>query len=197
MMRRTLAPGRAAQRGATLLVGLIMLVLMTLMAVSTFNLGKSSLQIVGNMQQHNEVVAAAQETVEEVVSNARFSTTPNSVFLNPCTTANTKCIDVNGDGTPDVTVTLTPAPACVEARVLQMSEMDFSLQADRDCTTGQNQQMFGLVGGTGLSTGDTLCASTLWEITAVATDNVTQASSTVVQGASTRVLKDAVSTNCP
>ncbi|MEK7736556.1 MAG: hypothetical protein AAB319_02190, partial [Pseudomonadota bacterium] len=42
------------QRGATLVIGLIMLVLLTLMAVSSFNLGKSNLQIVGNMQFRNQ-----------------------------------------------------------------------------------------------------------------------------------------------
>ncbi|TLY72603.1 MAG: hypothetical protein E6K46_03125 [Gammaproteobacteria bacterium] len=42
-------PGR--QRGATLIVSLIMLLLITLLAVSSFTLGKANLQIVGNMQQ--------------------------------------------------------------------------------------------------------------------------------------------------
>src|SRR5437763_142545 len=42
-------PGR--QRGATLIVSLIMLLLITLLAVSSFTLGKANLQIVGNIQQ--------------------------------------------------------------------------------------------------------------------------------------------------
>ncbi len=38
------------QRGVVMVMGLIMLVLMTLLALTTLNLGKSSLQIVGNMR---------------------------------------------------------------------------------------------------------------------------------------------------
>ena len=37
------------QRGATLIVSLIMLLLITLLAISSFTLGKGNLQIVGNM----------------------------------------------------------------------------------------------------------------------------------------------------
>ena len=54
------------QAGATLIISLIVLVLMTLLAVSTFNLGKGNLQIVGNMQRQNEALAAAQEVIEEL-----------------------------------------------------------------------------------------------------------------------------------
>ncbi|TLY59071.1 MAG: hypothetical protein E6K48_12365 [Gammaproteobacteria bacterium] len=58
-------PGR--QRGATLIVSLIMLLLITLLAVSSFTLGKANLQIVGNMQQRNQAFAAAQGAVAAVI----------------------------------------------------------------------------------------------------------------------------------
>jgi len=47
------------QRGAALIVSLIMLLLITLLAISSFTVGKSNLQIVGNMQQRAQALAAA------------------------------------------------------------------------------------------------------------------------------------------
>ena len=85
------------QRGATLVIGLIMLVLLTLMAVSSFNLGKSNLQIVGNMQFRNQTQRAAEEAVETAISATASISTPS-----------TASVDVNGDGTPDVAITITP-----------------------------------------------------------------------------------------
>ncbi len=58
-----------SQRGATLLVTLIILILMTLMIISAFKLNKGNNQIVGNMQQRNQVLVAAQNSVETMISN--------------------------------------------------------------------------------------------------------------------------------
>ena len=54
------------QRGVTLLVTLIILILMTIMIISAFKLNKGNNQIVGNMQQRNQVLVAAQNSVESV-----------------------------------------------------------------------------------------------------------------------------------
>ena len=50
---------RHSQRGITLFVGLIMLVLITLMVTSAFTLSTSNLKSVGNMQARDEAIAAA------------------------------------------------------------------------------------------------------------------------------------------
>ena len=77
-------PMRSRQRGIVMVMGLIMLVLMTLLALTTLNLGKSSLQIVGNMQLRKQALAAAQEAIEDAVSTTRLFLSPTAVFLNPC-----------------------------------------------------------------------------------------------------------------
>ena len=59
----TQRPRARRQRGFTLIVGLVMLVLLTLLALSSFNLVKGDLQVVSNMQQHNEAVSAANRLV--------------------------------------------------------------------------------------------------------------------------------------
>jgi Tfp pilus assembly protein PilX len=185
-------PGR--QRGMTLFVALILLVLMTLFAVSSFNLGKSSLQVVGNMQARNQALAAAQGTLEEAISATWFATTPANALSAPCLgTANTRCVDVNGDGVNDITVRLSPAPACLAVRTVQNATLNLALSIDAGCSTGV-AQTFGIVG---TATADSLCADTMWELTATAADNITQARATVVQGLTLRVSKDNSATNCP
>lgn len=57
-----------AQRGATLIVGLILLLLFTLMISSAFTLSTSNLKSVGNMQSRDEALAAANAAIEQVVS---------------------------------------------------------------------------------------------------------------------------------
>ena len=182
----------ARQGGATLIISLIILVLMTLLAVSSFNLGKGNLQIVGNMQRQSEALAAAQEAVEEATSTTRLFDNPTGVFLAPCA-ANAKCVDTNGDGTPDVTVTLTPAPACVKAATVKNTSLDLTNSEDAGCSVGAAQS-FGIAGAT---TGDSLCADSVWEINAVAVDNQTQSTVTVTQGMSVRVSTDNIATSCP
>jgi hypothetical protein len=57
------------QRGATLVVGLIMLVLITLVVSSAFMLSSTNLKSVGNMQYRDEAIAAANVAIEEVISS--------------------------------------------------------------------------------------------------------------------------------
>jgi len=176
---------RHRQQGATLLVGLIMLVLVTLLAVSSFNLGKSNLTIVANMQHRTESLESAKATLEEVISRTDFADNPASALTSGCGT-NTQCFDVNGDGTSDVTVALTPTPCIKKAQTIKNNQLDLTNPEDAGCSTGATQNL----GIAGAVTGDSLCADTVWEITAVASDSVTQARQTAVQGVAIRVSAD-------
>jgi len=183
------------QRGITLLVTLIMLVLMTLLVISSFKLGKSSLQVVGNMQSRNEATAAAQQVIEEAISTTRLFQSPLAV-INPTSTdancpKNTKCIDVNGDGTTDIKVVLA-TPSCTKAQPIQNSSLALTNAEDTGCSVGENQNL----GILGANTGESLCADTLWEIKATATDQITKAEVTVSEGVAVRISSDNVSTNC-
>ena len=64
------------QHGATLLVALIMLVVLTLFVVSALNTSKTNLQVVGNMQAKSEALAAGQEVMETVLSTTAFISSP-------------------------------------------------------------------------------------------------------------------------
>lgn len=182
------------QRGITLVTALIMLVLLTLLALTSFNLGRSNLQIVSNMQQRDEAVSAAHEVIEETISNTRFFVTPDNILANPCGAPNQRCVDTNADGKPDVTVALVPKPKCVKAPVIKNSALDLSVREDAECIMGSAQN-FGLDGADNGSS--SACADSVWEVTAVATDAQSAAQVKVVQGVAVRIAKDDVLNNCP
>ena len=68
---------RRRQRGATLLISLIMLVVLTLFAVAGFNLSSVNLKIAGNFQAQRGLEAAASQALEQVLS------TPTAFSLAP------------------------------------------------------------------------------------------------------------------
>lgn len=185
-------PGR--ERGVTLIVALIMLVLITLLALTSFNIGKSNLQVVSNMQAKAEGEAAARQVIEETISSTRFFSTPGDSLGEPCDgEANTRCVDVNGDAAPDVKVELTPAPACIRARHVMNSALNVANEEDAGCALGASQS-FGVAGSV---TGESLCSDSLWELKAVATDVATEAKVEVTQGIGVRVARDDIETSCP
>jgi len=181
------------QRGVTMFMALIMLILLTLFALTSFNLGKSSLQIVGNFQHKNEALAAAQEAIEQALSTTRLITNPSAIFLAPCTLGTNNCIDVdvNGDGVNDVVVNLTPQPTCVKAQVVPNAQLNFADPQDLAGSVAPPQRTFGL---SGVPTGNSQCTDSIWEVRALATDTTTQASMTVTEGAGVRVPNTSVAT---
>ncbi len=98
-----------------------MLVLLTMLALTSFNLGKSNLQVVANMQQRDEAIAAARETLEEVISSPQFTIDPSKALAATCGALNQRCVDSNGDGTADVTVVLSQGAPDQEHRARRRS----------------------------------------------------------------------------
>ena len=64
------------QRGATLIVGLVMLVVLTLLVLSAIRSSTINMRIAGNMQMQEEAKAAAYTAIETVISSSTFTTTP-------------------------------------------------------------------------------------------------------------------------
>lgn len=181
------------QSGMALVVGLIILLIMTFLAVVSFKMARTSFEIVGNMQSTNAAVASANAAIEEALSTTRIFQAPQAVFLVPCAAANTRCYDINGDGTNDITVTLTPDPRCKTWQNIQNAALNLSEDEDWACATG-TAQVFGIEGA---PTGNSMCANSVWEITAAAADAVTSTSTVVTAGAAVRVAQDDVLTSCP
>lgn len=169
------------QRGATLLVALVVLLLMTMTAVMSFNISRTNTLIVGNQQARQQVNDTARAALDEVMSKTHFATSPSAPFG----TSNSKSYDVDGNGSSDVTVVMTPAPCIKNYTILPVDPDDTTSQG---CVGGQLQTM----GVEGAATSGTLCADVIWELSAVATDSVTEASATAVQGV--RIRQDANAT---
>jgi Tfp pilus assembly protein PilX len=191
--------GQARQRGITLVTALIMLVLLTLMAVTAFHIGSSQTIIVSNAQHRDEAMDAAQQAIDKVIHSPDFMDTPTSAISSTATncsggTANTWCVDVNGDGTSDIKVALTPAPKCINGAAISNDELNIVTRPDdQQCLTPQSQECLGMPDG---CPSTSLCANATWEINAVASDTTTNTSVSVAQGVSTRMWKTSLDTNC-
>lgn len=189
------------QRGITLIVSMIMLMLITMLAISSFRLGSGNLQIVGNMQQRSQTLSAAQSAIEQVVSNPNFSATPANAVPAPCTDAvgakqpNTACVDVNGDGSTDVTVAVgstrstgvwQTTPCVQQVKPVTNANLDLSRAEDASCAIGVGQT-FGVAGS---ASGNSMCNEMLWDVEAVASDATQGASATVAAGVRVRTSSD-------
>ncbi len=191
--RRIHLPRR--QRGMTLFMALIMLVVLTMLALTSFNLTQANMQVVTNMQQRDAAQFAVRGVMEEIVSGNKFhETSTETLIAQPgCQGTNTRCVDTNGDTVNDVTVKLKATPRCVKAKTIKTANLDMNIKEEQECGNGGNP-MTGLVGA---STGDSFCADSVWEVQAEAVDDISDAKVTVTQGVSVRVLVDKMKTECP
>lgn len=98
------APGSRRQKGATLIIGLIMIVLITLIVVNAYTLSSSNLKSVGNMQMREEGIAAANQAIEQVISSP-FTSAPTAQSIN---------VDIDKNGTTDYVVEVD-APECIRS----------------------------------------------------------------------------------
>jgi hypothetical protein len=151
---------RSRQEGVTLIVGLIMLILITLMVTTAFTLNTSNLRAVGNMQFRNESIAAANKAIEQTIGTdfpPGFLTVPN---------AQTITYDINNDGTTDYIVSVDK-PICAESVQLSLGAIAGSCSGTR---------------GGSLAGCPKANWSTLWDLRATVKDAVSGAEVEVKQG---------------
>jgi hypothetical protein len=150
------------QRGVTLIVGLIMLVLITLMVATAFMLSSTNLKSVGNMQYRDEAIAAANVAIGRVVSTD-FTAVP---------VATSHIVDVAQNG---IAFTVSVGvPTCIKSIGITVLP-----PSDPDAVT--------CAVGTG---GAPVCFDTVWELNATvsgAAAAATGAVATVKQGISRRL----------
>lgn len=181
---------RSRQTGVTLIIALVMLTVLGLLAALAVKAGSMNLRVLGNMQARGQVMSAAQAALERTLSSAEFSQQPATVA------ARAIPIDVDGDGVADLSAVLSPPPACYRLRVVKMTELDPSVDADRLCLKSSAAANAGIDTGTN-SGGDSLCADSEWKLRATVNDASTGASVAVNQGVAMRgLVTDAVNA-CP
>ncbi len=161
------------QRGATLLISLIMLVVLTLFAITAIRTGNIGLKIVGNQQASKLMEAAAAQAVEQVVSNLGNFDSANVVA--PATTvAQRVCVNSSAGH---------PPAAIPPANCLSGTQVD--VQPVR-CISAKRQ--------TGGSLTQALSTyENTWEVVATVTDPLTGAQATYHQGVMIRML----ASSCP
>ncbi len=94
----------SSERGATLAISLIMLMMLTLMISGTVSLTSSNSIAVNNMQVREEAIASANAVLEQIISSD-FTSSPAAQDLT---------IDINNDSTTDYTVSIAQ-PICLRA----------------------------------------------------------------------------------
>lgn len=90
------------QRGISLVMALIMLVVLTLTAISSTSSVNSSIRIAGNMVSQDEALTATTMAIEDELGKLSNFTAAADRFVD---------VDINRDGTVDYTVKLY-APVC-------------------------------------------------------------------------------------
>jgi PilX N-terminal len=183
---------RRRERGVTLIVALVMLLALSMLAVWAYNSSTANLRIVGNTQVRQEALAAAQAAVEKTISSPLFVQQAEAVSATPVG------VDIDGNGTNDFGVRLSPKPACYRVRVIKVGELDPGSPADLNCLGSSSAQNSGIeVEGAAAPTGDSLCADSEWNIRAEVTDAQSNAYVAVNQGVGIRSLSTDTANSCP
>jgi Tfp pilus assembly protein PilX len=164
------------QRGITLVVSLIMLVVLTLLVVSAIRFGNINLKISGNAQAEAEATAAAQVAIEQTLKAVVAAEKIDTIAAQPAVQVST------GGGTYTVSVS---KPACTISNSIRNTQLDATKEADLPCF-GDNTQQDQIIGGR-LVQAPTTCKSQQWEVTASVTDGPSGANVNMMQGVALRV----------
>ena len=161
------------ERGATLLISLIMLVVLTLFAIAAIRTGNIGFKIVGNQQAQKLMEAAAQQAVEQAISNlGNFD--PLTIVPPSTTVAQRVCVNAAAGDPPAV----GPTSSCTSGTQVDVAPVR--------CISTKRSQFDSL-------TQPMATYDNVWEIVATVTDTLTGAKATYHQGVKIRML----SSQCP
>jgi Tfp pilus assembly protein PilX len=162
------------ESGATLVVSLVMLVVLTMLVVTAIRSSTSNMRIAGNMQAKAEATAAGQQAIEQVISN-NFTAAPTEVHINVDTAGTTYAVKVT-------------KPTCDSTKGLTNDELVASDPLDQVCMGSGLPQNTGIIdaSGHGGST-TTWCYKQQWDVQADVTEENSGVSVTQHQGVALRV----------
>lgn len=180
------------QKGISLIVGLIMLVLITLMVVTSFNIAGSHLMVVNNSQIQTELEAAANAAIEQAISSTDV-VVQTSDYLKPAG------VDLaisqfesaaTGTAQAKTAVTVNVKASCEKARTLSNKE---AASVSKDCLWDPDTGGAYIEDKTSASS-ESLCAEALWNINAsTSAPNDSRAKMEVNQGVSMNVSRTVTS----
>ena len=168
---------KSRQRGITLVVSLIMLIVLTLLVVSAVRFGNINLKISGNAQTETEATAATQVAIEQTLKQVVAADKIDSIAARPAATIST--------GGASYTVNVAK-PTCVLSKNIKNIELDPAKAGDRLCFGSSDPDK--LVGSDGkLVEAPTSCKGQQWDIAATTADGASGAQVSMLQGVSLRV----------
>lgn len=167
------------QHGATLLIGMVMLVVLTLLVVFSIRSGNTNLRIAGNLQSQTEAAAVTQQVIEQVVGQISLPATDISLIP-----AQTLTVPV-GNSTYTVSVA-GMGNKCIFSTPVLNSSLSTSNPNDVPCFDTADEDKAITSSGT-LTTKPSACNTQQWEIEVKASDNVSGAEITQIQGVTVRV----------
>lgn len=166
------------EKGAVLLVSMIMLVVLTLLVVFAIRSGNTNLRIAGNMQSQAEAAAVTQQVIEQVIEQIKV-------------TENLALIPAQSVPVPVGAVTYNVAVAamnnkCVFETPVLNSALNPANANDVPCFESPDEDKAITAGGT-LTSKPSACKQQQWDIEAGVTDGASGAKVTQVQGITIRV----------
>jgi hypothetical protein len=182
------------QRGATLLVGMIMLLMMTLIAVGVIRLTTRHTQVVNNEQFQTEATAAANYALDMVLTTPASTWDANYVG----TTGMTLYINLgNKDAAEEVANSVAVAVknlTCKRQRILKNGELiktsgslKYVTKEDASCFGGGGSPITIVDTSAPAAGDDSFCATVLYEMEAAVSDtSLVSASANVLQGVEVR-----------
>lgn len=171
------------QQGATLMVGMIMMVVLTLLVVFGIRSGNTNLRIAGNMQTQAEASAATQQVIEQVIEQIKVTEDISLIAA--------QSIPVSM-GNVTYTVAVLPLNKCLmDIPVLNDQLKPFnpdgtSNKNDQTCFDSGTTEVVFDVNGIPIPKLPT-CKTQQWDIEAGVTDGTSGTKVTHVQGISVRV----------
>jgi len=195
------------ERGSTLIVSLVFLLVFLVMALSIFRGALTSSQAIGNMQWRNEAISAANETIDRLLSNANVATQTATVVqqVNGVDGNSGLPYDVDGDGTNEIlvrfpTIDGLTGPQCLRVRPIPATELSPTREEDAGCFASSSATGIAVSAASGGATPATgaasLCSNSEWSMTVRAAEPRTATSVDVVQGFAVRVPTVSVPADC-
>ena len=165
------------QKGATLLIGMIMMVVLTLLVVFGIRSGNTNLRIAGNMQSQVEAGAATQQVIEQVIEQIKVTEDLSLIAA--------QSIPVSMSNVT-YTVAVAPLTKCLMDIPVLNSALNPAIANDVACFESPDEDKAVKADGS-LTTKPSACKTQQWDIEAGVTDGTSGTKVSQVQGISIRV----------
>jgi hypothetical protein len=164
------------QTGATLVVSMIMLVVVTVLVVFSIRAGNTNLRIAGNMQSQTEAFMATQQVIEQVIEQIKVTENIGQI------PAQTLVVPM---GSVTYNVAVAAMGSCVMEVPILSSDLNPSIPDDVPCIESSDSDQAIKADGT-LTAKLAACKNQWWEVHANVFEGTSGVQSTQVQGLSVR-----------